>query len=178
MKFYDNKDKIISNYEKYYNNIIVKYINGEERIFSISEKNNIEQEMIKQARNRDEELFEKVYWEKKKYILQFAASFIPLTMSAKIQFALVFYIAFIYATVKLYQIVKTHKKLEELKKYRLFLGMQSELEKEKNSDITKIIEIDPYERKEININTLDDFSYNDVKIIKKELKRRNKIKEN
>lgn len=69
------------------------------------------------------------------------------------------------------------KQLNELKKYRIYLNMRKELEKQENKDITKILEIDPYRRKKLNINTIDEFKLREVKLIKKELKRRSNNKQ-
>lgn len=178
MKFYDDKENIISNYERCYNNIVVKYLDGEEKIYNAEEKNNIETKMIEQAQDRDKELYEEIYWKNKKNILKFAYSFIPMIISLRLNLKLIYYVMVVYAIIKSYDLVKTNVRLKELKKYRLFLEMRKELEKNENSDITKVVEMDPYLRKDININTLDEFSYTEVKDIKKELKRRNKIKGN
>ena len=76
------------------------------------------------------------------------------------------------------KVIKDNKTtLDELKKYRIYLNMRKELEKQENKDITKILETDPYRRKKLNINTIDDFTLRDVKIVKKELKRRSNNKQ-
>lgn len=65
-------------------------------------------------------------------------------------------------------------KLKELKKFRLYYSIKDELNKLENQDITKIIEAESIYRDPINIGTLDNFSFSEIKLLKKELKRRNK----
>lgn len=176
MTFYDNENQenIIEYYKDNKFNFSITYLNGKNQINNNITKEELEQTMIVQATNRDKDLFDKVDWDTKKAILAYTSTFIPMILGIKIQLSLLFYVAFINSLICLYDLNKKNKRLSELKKYRLYLKLKQELDKEENCDITKILELDPYLRKEININTLDRFTYGNMKEIKKELKRRNK----
>lgn len=173
MTFYNNnEDIIIKDYKKLNDCYIIKYMNNStETKIGISQKE-IETLMYNQAINRDKDLYDKIKSSTRKQFLVYIASFLPIVIGIKIKFSLLFYIAFIYSIYSLYNLNKENKKLNELKKYRIYISLKQELDKDQNKNITKILDIDPYYRKELSINTLDNLSYREIKQIKKELNRR------
>lgn len=185
MTFYDGKEldeKIIGNYTFFGDDAIrVNYLFTDEVInYYCVKARNIEAEiseiMMKQALDRDKELYSSIYKETIKNIIEALSTVIPYTMSRVIGVQFIGCLSFILGLVSLISFSNNYEKLKELKKYRLYFKIKDELEKDENSDITKIIEFDPIYRKPINIGSLDEFTYSDVKKLKKELVKRNSVK--
>lgn len=181
MNFYDGKENnrdIIKNYYRNSDYIKVNYLYNDSSYtynYSKTKEEEIINLMIEQALKRDEELYDKIYKETKIYLSQTLLSIIPLILCLKEDLQLLLCLTFIAGLISSMNLSESYEKLKEMKKFRLYHSMKKELDKPENLDITKIIEFDPMYREPINIGTLDKFSYNDVKMIKKELKRRNDI---
>ena len=178
-----DKGEIIKNIEK--NNLCYKvnYLDGTSKSFYTNDKEHLkelEKIMIEQAFDRDEEMYKS---KKDEAFCNTAMSIVTIISYSclniitpkDLKTIFVILTAFI-ATANVNMTVHSKKQLKELKKYRLFLEMYKDLEKIENKDITKILELDPYYRKNLNITTLDDFKLREVKMIKKELKRRSNNK--
>lgn len=71
-----------------------------------------------------------------------------------------------------YNYKENSRKLKELKKYKLFLEMIDDLDYINNSNILKSVEPENIYQIPLDINTLDRYSYSEIKTIKKELKKR------
>lgn len=181
MKFYDGKEndrEIIKDYSANNQYIKVNYLFDDSSFtyqYSKEKEDEIINLMIEQALARDVELYDKVYKETKVYLSQTLLSIIPIILSLKEDLQLLLCLAFIAGLIATMNLTESYEKLKEMKKFRLYHSMKEELDNPENKDITKIIEFDPVYREQINMGTLDKFTYNDVKMIKKELKRRNDI---
>ncbi len=179
MTFYDGKeqnDEIIKDYSISKYDIKVNYLFSERTIpFKREDEEKIVKIMIEQALERDRELYDKIYKETKEGFIQTLLSLIPFIMSVKGEIQLTLCLSFILGLIASYNFTESYEKLKEMKKFRLYYSLKEELDKRENQDITKIIEFEPYFREPINMGTLDKFSYHDVKLIKKELKKRNNI---
>ena len=67
------------------------------------------------------------------------------------------------------------KRIRELKKYKLFLEMLDDIDYINNSNILKLVEPENIYQIPLDINTLDRYSYGEIKTINKELKKRKQI---
>lgn len=181
MKFYDGKEEnreIIKSYSATTDYIKVNYLYNDSSYtytYSKAKEEEIINLMIEQALLRDKELFNKVYKKTLIHLSQTLLSIIPVILSLKDELQLLLCLSFVAGLIATMNLTESYEKLKEMKKFRLYNSIKEELDKPENNDITKIIEFDPIYREPINIGTLDKFSYNDVKTIKKELKRRNNI---
>ena len=72
--------------------------------------------------------------------------------------------------ISIYNYKENSKKIKELKKYKLFLEMLDNIDYINNSNILKCIEPENIYQIPLDINTLDRYSYNNIKTIKKKLK--------
>lgn len=184
MTFYDGQEEnreIIKSYSANNDYIKVNYLYDDCSItynYTKEKEAEIINLMIEQALSRDVELYDKVCKETKVYLTQNLLSLLSIILCLKGDLQLLLCIAFIAGVIASMNFSISYEKLQELKKFRLYNSMKEELDKKENKDITKIIEFEPIYREPINIGTLDTFSYSDVKAIKKELKKRNKIANN
>ena len=176
MNFYNTKniEEIIKHYRKDNNNYIVEYLNGKSIILK-DEDNNYEEklnkEMLKQAKNRDIDYNNiKIKSEK---IYNFVSSIMFLYMinySVNNDVVLLFIVAIIGLVFSIILMGLNIMESEELLKYRIFLSIVDELNKEDNKDIIKKYENNNLS---ININNLDSYSNKTIKKLKKELKHKN-----
>lgn len=171
MTFYDKKeDETIKLYEEKDNHYEIYYLSGK-TISYYQNENRLKNEMLEQAMQRDDELFEKIQDKTRLSLLGYVSSFIPLIYGLKFEVDISLFIAYIYGFITLYNLKKNNKKLIELKKYRHYIELKNELEKFKNKQKNEktISYIKGFENN-ININKLDLFSINEVKKLKKEIK--------
>lgn len=181
MTFYDGKENsrdIIKNYFTNNRYIEINYLFDDRPItyqYTKEKEDEITKQMIEQALKRDEEIYEKIHKEVKVYFTEMLLSLLSVILCLKGNLQLLLCLAFISGLIASINLSESYDKLKEMKKFRLYYSLKEELEKTENKDITKVIEFDPMYREPINIGTLDKFSYHDVKLIKKELKRRNNI---
>lgn len=175
MTFNDGKEDItIKKYEKNNNNYFIEYLDGDCIIYYNSDKNHeekIKNDILLQIGDRDKKYFDSITKKLKISIIELVTLQIPFILNTGMN-SYMFCLLFIINIYLIKSIRDNKKKLDELKKYRLYLEMKNDLEKKENADITKIIEFDPFYRKPINLSTIDEFSLYDMKLIKKELKRR------
>ena len=180
MKFYDDKtidDKIIEGIKLYNYCYEVKYLNNDNTILKNLTENNLENdriEMLRQAMERDLELYNSYKKNVIRDLLAFSFSSLSFVFSTSGKSQLLFCLLF---TISIYfgnTLVSDLKKYIELKKYHIFLEIKDELKKKENNDILNVIEFDKLyqDPKGIVIDNLDNYSIFDIKIIKKELKRR------
>lgn len=172
MTFYDGKEnETIELYEKVNNHYDIYYLNGNLVVYCNENDNKIKNEMLEQAMQRDDELFEKIQDKTRAYFLAYTSSFIPIIYGLRFEVNIILYIAFIYSLISLYNLRKNNKKLIELKKYRHYIELKNEIEKYKNKKDNKdTIDFINKVEKYFNINKLDLYNVKDVKSLKKEFK--------
>ena len=177
MTFYDGEEneKIISGYKINGNYVEIIYLDGSSELVDKTDGiiKEIDNELEKFDEIKDKDLYKDLEMERNRNLILFLVS-LPLSlMSIKRNILSIILVSLLINCYSFCKYLDNNKKLKELKKYRLYLSMMNDLKKDKNKDITKVIEFDSFYREPININTLDEFSLREVKIIKKELKRRN-----
>lgn len=69
------------------------------------------------------------------------------------------------------QIISDNMKIEEVKKSKLFLDMYEELQTPEGAKAVEELNFDKIYSKELNVNTLDYFSYGEIKEVHKKLKK-------
>lgn len=74
----------------------------------------------------------------------------------------------------IYKYRDSSKKIKELKKYKLFLELLPHLNEVNTSEILKCIEFDNIYQIPVDITTLDEYSYNQIKTIYKTYKEKSK----
>lgn len=173
---YDGTDlsTIIKKYEQNGSNYSIEYLDGSMNnyvCYNTEEEDNIKKLMIEQLKERQDNInLDELYKLKN---IEFLASIIGALGSSVFYNNKEYFLAlltFIFLTVNLKGYRNKNKKVKELKKAKLFLEMIGDLEKVNQSQILKIIEFDNIYQKELNINTLDEFNYYDVKRIYNKLK--------
>ena len=176
MTFYDNKeDETIELYQEKDNHYEIYYLSGK-TISYYQNENRLKNEMLEQAMQRDDELFEKIQDKTRLSLLGYVSSFIPLIYGLKFEVDISLFIAYIYGFITLYNFKKNNKKLIELKKYRHYIELKNEIEKYKTKkDRKETIDFINKVEKYFNINKLDLYSVRDVKSLKKEFKLLKKI---
>lgn len=177
MTFYDGEEneKIISGYKINGNYVEIIYLDGSSELVDKTDGiiKEIDNELEIFAKKRDKDLYKDLEMERNRNLILFLVSLPLCLMSIKRNILSIILVSLLINYYSFYKYLDNNKKIKELKKYRLYLSMMNDLKKDKNQDITKVIEFDSFYREPININTLDEFSLREVKIIKKELKRRN-----
>lgn len=177
MTFYDGEEneKIISEYKINGNYVEIIYLDGSSELVDKTDGiiKEIDNELEIFAKKRDKDLYKDLEMERNRNLILFLVSLPLCLMSIKRNILSIILVSLLINYYSFYKYLDNNKKIKELKKYRLYLSMMNDLKKDKNQDITKVIEFDSFYREPININTLDEFSLREVKIIKKELKRRN-----
>jgi len=103
------------------------------------------------------------------FIISLPASFMALSKGLMN----VFLLNNLISTICLVCFDENNRKLKELKKYKLYLSMKDDLEKEENEDILDVIEKEKIYQIPLDINSISKYSYYDIKLLKKELDRRN-----
>ena len=88
---------------------------------------------------------------------------------------IIFLVSSIVAFLSGKKLIKTRKRLKDIKKYRMYLDIKEDLEKKENSDIYDIIEFDKFLQVKLDLTTIDKYRYSDVKALKKEINRRNNL---
>lgn len=184
MTFYYGKDlgKIIKHYSGEAYNYKIKYLDGSEvGYYCPDEKRGeiLEKIMLTQAENRDKVMFEIMDDSIKLRTLSIITNSIACAFTFNTHLLMLFCLNFILLIFNLKNYIDEKTKLNELKKYRIFLAIQEELKKEENKGITDILSFDKiYQIPILNINTIDEFSLKDVKKINEELTKRKKLKAN
>ena len=166
--------KIIKKYFKNGNNYTIQYLDGTNFDYcslASNEEQNIKCNMIKQAIERQVNISTKsISTINYVSLLNSILSAIGTSIGIKNNKEILSIILFILLPFSLYNYKKSSSKLNELKKYRMFLELIDDLDKINNSQFLKCIEFDNYYQKQFDINTLDEYSYRDVKTIYKKFK--------
>ena len=181
MKFYDGKtsnDEIIESLKERPYNYEVKFLH-DKNIYSFSKLDPDSQhllfEMLCQAKERDEELYNKYKGVIYQDIAAYLAALVGTAFLTNGNSQLLSCFLFMATVYFWYNLKKDIRKKFELKKYHIFLDIRKELQKPENKNILDIIECDKIyqDPRGVTLENLDDYSYFDIKTIKKELKRRN-----
>lgn len=177
MNFIANKEdlsKTIKSYKSTGNNYKVVYMDGSEANFYCSDENfgnQLRETMIKQAIERQKtfniDFYDKIGSLYTALLMVDLGVLWPTLAYGDAASASLVLVALASTTVAS---VKVNKKIRELKKYKLFLEMVDDIELINSSDILKSIEFENIYLKPFDIDTLDDYTYGEVKTIHKELK--------
>lgn len=184
MKYwYDDNtlDTAIAYYKRMDDKILVHYFNG--NVVPIQYKEEIEkeliQEMICQAEERDKNIsIETLKSVKKKNNLDLAyeiglgysgvicSNFTEINYNVRLACAIISIASGLFALNKTAKLNEVSRQIEELEKYKLYLSMRKEIEGNYNQETFNGIR---FFDGNFNINTLDNYSLNEVKRIKKNL---------
>jgi len=170
---HDNADlgKIIKRYDVTNNVYTIDYLDGSTSSYYLScdNTNKLNEIMLNQIIERDNsDLFDKLS-KQIKDCLKSLIIFIPVTILCKITFFNIILILLI--ALILNKCISNKRKINELKKYKLFLEMINDLDKVNDSKFLKQFEFDNLYHQQITINSLDDLSYGYVKKVYKSLKK-------
>lgn len=168
-------NQIIKKYEIIDNNIIISYLDGHTKIIDYNKINELEllKEMLNQAklRNNNSNYYNLVRSSRAKkdisyitYLIQFCVIFnlffeTNLTTHDLLRKCIILLLTIIY-NLNYYN--NKDKELNDFQKYQLYLEISDNL-KQINIDISSFNELNKNEF--LNINTLDNFSYEDLKKI-------------
>ena len=183
MTFYhdDNLGNVINKFTNNGYNFSLEYLDGSEVNYYCTDLNrvkDIEKKMLEQAKERDEIYFDVIEKEVKRSlsIIYLLLSSTFLASYNKAILVICLNILLLIITSKNY--FKNKKRLDELKKYRLFLSMYEDLKDDKNKNIVDILEFDKiYQHPFLTFNTIDNFKLSEVEGIKKEIIRRKELKQ-
>lgn len=178
MRFYEEKDlsKIIGHFKKDNNYYQVSYLDGDIVEYFNSDKNHEEElmnRMLKDAIERDKNLYEKYKNYLPKDLIQFILTLFALGLSTNIKF--LFCTLFVFTIYQIKTSISDIIKYAELEKYHNYFLIKDDLEKEENKDILNVIEFEKMYQIPINPNTIDGYSALDMRTLKKEINRRKGI---
>jgi len=152
----------------------VVFLDGTERTYrsNSTESTRLDNLLLEQALKRDAEMQISVI-ELKRILLTFCFVFCNsvLTLSVKKREEMIGIAAFILTVVSLDNITDLIEKVKELKKYKIFIEMIDQLKLVDNTELLKCVEFDNIYQIPISLSTIDEYSYAEVKCIRRELKR-------
>ena len=168
--------EIIKKYKKDGYSYHIEYLHGSSSDYTCyndEEDKKIQKLMLKQATDRNNKIKE-CYLEKsrdinKGFAIASMIGTVYFTSDSKMLLALLS-TAVLLPTVTLWK--RRSKTLNELRKYRMFLEMAKDLEGQDQTELLKAIEFDPFYQRQLSIETLDEFTYRDVKLIYKKFNTR------
>ena len=165
-------DATIKTYQNDNDIINIKYLSGREQKCwaSYSEEKRLNDKMLNQAVYRDENF--------DLSNLEFRSVFLKCTLLAQgvlLNLAKIKNLSWlnpliiIFVLVTLFDLYKVSYQIRELYKYRIFLEMKDKLSLVRESELLKCVEFDSFYQKPLNIATLDEYSYSDIKRIRVKL---------
>lgn len=169
---YDGADlgKIIKSFSNNGDNFSLEYLDGSVSSYVCSnnnERQRIINLMIKQAEERQENInLDKLELRKKCDLIITAISSVVASVHINNNKQLLLVLLFLFVFIN-YEYKITNRKVKELKKYKLFLELLPYLEEVNNPEILKCVEFDKIYQKDLDITTLDEYSYSQVKTIYK-----------
>lgn len=178
MNFISDKEdlgKIIKKYKVNGNNYHIDYMDGSESNFFCSNENydkELRDIMIKQAIERQKEFDLKTISKQNLFntiLLLVNLSLMPCFINNNDSTIIALSILILVAII--YKRRKNKKQIKELKKYKMFLEMINDIEYINNAGVLKCIEFENIYQKPFDIDTLDEYSYSDVKTIYKKVKK-------
>lgn len=141
---------------------------------SNKEEQRLQKTMLDQALKRQSDFDEEAYdYNFKRNINLINLSVSALSLSAFVgnNKTFVFYFTLCFIIFNIIRSIINTSKIRELKKYKLFFELYNELDKINNSKLLKELEFDNFHREKISINTLDNYSYGDIKYLYKSVKK-------
>ena len=181
MKFYEGPEELNNVIGRYYvtgDSMVIFYLNhGSEVILDYTEeqKQKVQETMLKQLQERNASI------ELRPYVLQknFDTAVLTTLAGSYIANRIVFgnietylTIGTIFGTVYLTnRIFKKRAIINDVRKANLFLDMHEELQTPEGAKAVEKLNFDKIYSKELNVNTLDYFSYGEIKEVHKKLKK-------
>lgn len=181
MKFYEGKEEL-KNIIQYYilenDNMIIWFLDGSAiKINNITKEeiSLIEERMINQLRDRNNNFNIKYIQRKEKLDLTLLISLLGGTIANKIKnitmpeyITILILISIIYLYYNTYSEIK---KITDIKKSNLFLEIYDKLQTPEVRVVISNLLGDNLYAKDLTINTLDEYSYNEIKQIHKKVKK-------
>lgn len=178
---YDGADtsKLIKRYKKDGNNYTIEYLNGDISTFystGDNDEQNIMNTMIEQIIERQDKI-DIISINNLKHLGVCTSLFSAVMLYANIIHENRELLLPILGLISGIIISKNEsKKIKELKKYKLFLEMTKDNPMRKVDDEwLDYIEFDKLYQIPLNVNTVDDYSYSDIKLLSKKMKEKNDI---
>lgn len=179
MKFYEGPEELKDVIEKYAvagKNMVIFYLNNRVKTiqnYTEEEENQIKEIMLRQLQERNETV--KINQKRAKKV--FDESLLTLLSTSYVINRIKFEdintcLAIISIFGMFYLLVQTCKdkvRIDDIKKSTLFLDMYEELNTTLGKDIVTNLNFDKIYSEDLNVNTLDRFSYNEVKEVHKKL---------
>lgn len=165
----------IKNYKVEGNEIIINYLDDttERMPYTNDDEQRLQEKMLEQAKERDEQVDSDFYKKKRRKELSDVNSYVIYTMLntstffntdlewLRIAAGIMVFVAGGFVTYSSIQAKQLNDKRKELEKYRLYLSM---IKENQNSIAPAVLKCND---KEVNINTLDNFSLRDIKKLNK-----------
>ena len=181
MKFYTGPEEL-SNVIKFYftmgSNMTVFYLDDRiEHIFNYTEeqKQKVQETMLQQLQERNESINLRPYTLQKSFDTVVLTTLAGSYIANRIEFGTMkayLTIGTICGTIYLTnRILKEKAIIKDVKKSNLFLDMYEELQTPEGAKAVEELNFDKIYSEELNVNTLDHFSYGKVKEVHKKLKK-------
>ena len=172
-----DRSKIINKYIREGNNYTIEYLNGDISSFYSTDENQeqkIIKTMVRQIVERQDRMDINDIVFKRDLCAQLCLAssiLMPALVLREKEGLLLLPIAGLIAGLNLCS--DHNAKINELKKYKLFLEMTRDNEKRSiNDSVLDCIEPDKLYQIPLNLNTIDDYSYRDVKLLYKKMKQK------
>ena len=165
-----NKNEIIEKIISDGYNYEINYLDGNSVSYICNDENHLEEKekiMIEQALEREKLEYQKTKNNSAFSFLMWFISNVSFQNVYNDNFKIIFYII---AIIFIYNYLKNKRRLNEMKKYKILLDNYKLIQN--NPEITKFIEFDSIYRNPINIFNIDDYTLSDMKIIKRELSKK------
>lgn len=181
MKFYTGPEElrdVIGRYHISGSSMFIFYLNN--RVESISsfteeQEKEVREIMLKQLQERNASINLRPYVLQKNFDASLLAALTGSYIVDRIKFGGIksyLTIGTIIGTIYLTsRILKERAIIKEVKKSNLFLDMYDELQTQEGKNAVEELNFDKIYSEELNVNTLDNFSYSEVKEVHKKLKR-------
>lgn len=168
------EELLIKKYEKDGNYYKVEYINGEISEYyctNDSHEQELIDKMLEQIKSeQSQEKIDKSIFRRNRNIVSATTATLLTSTAILSNEDLSGTVMMLVAYYSLCRIIKHQKRINELKKLKMFLEMNPYLDRINKSDFLKCIEFDNIYQTPLNINTIKDYSYGDVKTLYKKYK--------
>lgn len=168
------EELLIKKYEKDGNCYKIEYMNGDISKYYCS-SDSYEQELIDKMfeqikSEQSQKNVERATFRRNRNIVSSGVATLLFSTSIHNNKELSAIVMMLVAYYSLCRVFTHQKRINELKKIKMFLEMNPYLDKINKSDFLKCIEFDTMYQTPLNINTINDYSYGDVKILYKNYK--------
>ena len=181
MKFYTGPEdlkEVIERSTVIGNDMAVYYLNNRKVSipnFTEEQREEIKKIMLQQLQERNESVNLRPYTLQKSFDTAVLTTLVGSYIANRIKFGTMkayLTIGTIFGTIYLTnRILKEKAIIKEVKKSNLFLDMYEELQTPEGKIAVEELNFDKIYSEELNVNTLDDFSYSEVKEVHKKLKK-------